>query len=571
MRHQGQAPTATPAGRERLWLGVEATRSAVGVILLDAGGRQVHGWALPPSLAGLDALRERLREHAADAVICGVGVAGADRDLAALYLGADRVVQSDGAALRAALQVTDAVGTVLILGEDQVRLLRVRDGSIADARSVYGAVGSRTDGQARAAAAGVEHADLSVDPALLSRVRDQWRRHAPGAGELVVVGPGAVDGIVEAHRRVLGRPVHVPDLPALATAHGAALLARAAGVERSSFRGVDALGLVAERELECSVCANHCRVTRYRAGESVGYVGGRCDYWDRVRQSVPQGGPFAARHRLLLEHARLDPDDAVDPDRAVGLPLPQAAGLLPLWAAVLRGVGRQPVLSRSPRAGGGAPCLPLDLAQAHVDDLRSRGVSTVLSPALPGRSCPAWRPAGVEVLPVDVRADRPLHNAVAVRDLSTLLDVEPRSLAPAVQEGQAHLGRLRRALLALGREHLTSSRPQAVVVAPPCALSAPCWSAEVAPVFEAAGVGLLPIDTFPLHWRHAPEPLPVRAARRVAEDPRLFPVFVACPGCPVPEEVWPALAGRPALVVDLADRDPAALAAFARRVADAAR
>lgn len=338
----------------------------------------------------------------------------------------------------------------------------------------------------------------------------------------------------------------------------------------------------AELSFACRHCSRHCQITRHRLEEQVFFSGGACRRWDDERAHgeapVPGEDLAAGRVRLWRHHAGLDAEHASEA-RVVGLPRALYTPLgLPLWTAVVRAMGRRPVLSgaatpevlqRGRQALPEVSCLPVHATMGQVVELHDQGVEEVLLPgwwdaASTGECAQAWRALEEQVRDrcrcphVRLNADPWSGHAEAAEALG----ITRAQLGLALQQGIVSMHRLRRDLQALGRPVLDANQgPLGVLMSPWCSLSDPELDQELTRELTGARLGVVPMDCLPLdrvslgsRWQPHARRLGTDLVRAVAlchEDPRLVPVVVHGQGCGAELEVEALLPDGPHLLLDL--------------------
>ena len=432
-----------------------------------------------------------------------------------------------------------------------------------------------------ALAAGAALQDVAAGLAL-SVVRNYLDRVVGGRpiGQQVVFQGGTASNraVVAAFRQVLGKPVRVHPHNRVSGALGAALLlldARREGQlpDGTRFRGIDACRGELELAFECKRCSNRCQVTRFRSGDEVFHFGDACERYAArdgagARQAPPD--PLARRLELLLSCARLDEDDKRGEGPVLGIPRASLGlGLLPLWTALARAAGRQPLLSpptsartlaAGMRAVASDTCLPVKLAYGHALQLQRRGAQAVLLPAvgaLEGEeglsgTCPytqhlPWMLAGhldaQRLMAPEVELDAPERLQVTdPQALCQALGLEPAALQAALAEGRQGLARFREQLQAWGRAVLEGDEGRILVVmGRPYTLSDPFLNMGLGRHLARLGLTAIPMDCLPLEqveleerWRDLPWGYNrdlIRAATLLQQDERLFPLVLSSFGC----------------------------------------
>ena len=418
-------------------------------------------------------------------------------------------------------------------------------------------------------------------------------------GTIVLFQGGAASNqaVVAAFRQLLGRPVHVHPYNRISGAIGAALLAARAKPRQSRFFGFDSCAAAAVRSFECQRCDNRCQVNRIQMGPRIVHFGDVCDrYSERDREPRETSRPFpdlfAERERLLKECVAA----ADEPPGRPRLGLLRASlnlEFLPFWAAFLRELGYQPLISEPTtpsllsRSMVGLPaevCLPIKAAAAQAQALLSAGAEKLFAPAL--LECPAREEAEAshtcfytQQLPDMLRVAFPgriIPAQFALRDgilglvepVLALAEALGRSLDQvrrAMVQARAAQARFTAARARLGRQALAAPFDRAaVVLGRPYNTHDPFLNLALARQIERLGLPAIPWDLLPLHevqldprwetvpWYYNREQL--RAIELIRRDPRLFPILVSSYGCGpdgfTVKHVEELLAGCPRLLLE---------------------
>ena len=631
----GELPRPEPRGEnatdEALLLGVDVGSVSTDLVLMTPGGRLVDAVYLRTRGAPLAVLQEGLAELAARCEgglnICGVGTTGSGRHLAHRFLGADLVRNEITAQLRAAAEFMPHIDTVLEIGGQDSKYISARDGHIVDFtmnKVCAAGTGSFLEEQAERLEISIidEFADLALKATapldLGSRCTvfmDTELAHAQQAGarteeltaglaiavarnylDKVVAGRPIGDhvlfqggtasnrAVVAAFRQILGKPVQVHPYNRLSGAMGAALLvldAQRAGdlPEGTIFRGVDACRGELEKSFECPRCVNRCQVNRFRSGDQVFFFGDTCERFSarggQSKRGANREHALALRQRWLLEESGIVLGDGTDlhgSDRALGIPrVAVGLQLLPVWTAIARAAGRQPVLSQpsSPDVLAAAQrhlradtCLPVKLAYGHVEDLLSRGVEDILLPSVaslpPGQpgeqsssTCPFTQHLASMVRgqgwPELIAPELALHNPpgeqlIDPTALAERLEIPVSTLQRAIGTGLERVRHWHDRLRLLGEAILERAGDRVLVVlGRSYTLADPFLNMDLGRHLERLGFPFLALDSLPLNEVALDEkwnPLVwssnrdyIRAARLIRRDPRLFPVVLSSFGC----------------------------------------
>ena len=222
---------------------------------------------------------------------------------------------------------------------------------------------------------------------------------AQDLGSHIVVQGGTFlnDAVLRAFENELQVDVVRPDIAGLMGAYGAALHAReqrALLSGESTVLSLESLEAFKNevRQIRCSGCENHCRLTISNFGGDRRYISGnRCDRPVAGSQAVSDLNLYAYKQeklRALMEKRTPDARRG-----QIGLPLGlNLYELLPFWHAFFSALGfdvvTSPFSSRGIYIAGQATipsdtvCFPAKLMHGHVDWLIRQGVKTIFYPCM---------------------------------------------------------------------------------------------------------------------------------------------------------------------------------------------
>jgi len=226
-------------------------------------------------------------------------------------------------------------------------------------------------------------------------------RDAGQLGERVVVQGGTFlnDAVLRAFELLTGVEVVRPDIAGLMGAYGAALTAKRAWLpgQRTTLMELDELTgfeLTTERKI-CKLCANHCGLTISNFNDGSRHVSGnRCER-GASDEAVPRrsGVPnlYEYKYKRIFAYRRLTDEAAWRGEIGVPRVLNMYENY-PLWFTVLTHLGFKVVLSgRSSHElfesgmesiPSENVCYPAKLAHGHLDDLLERGIRTIFYPCV---------------------------------------------------------------------------------------------------------------------------------------------------------------------------------------------
>ena len=219
--------------------------------------------------------------------------------------------------------------------------------------------------------------------------------NADDLGQHIVVQGGTFlnDAVLRSFEQEIGRQVTRPTISGMMGAYGAALAAKAAGLERSALLSPEALATFSHeaRPATCKGCTNHCSLTINKFDGGRRFISGN-------RCSVPLGQPKADIPDLLkfkYDYLRsLSGKGKGDGSRGrIGIPF----GLnmyenLPFWFELFTSLNFEVVLSpestRSLYIKGqqtipsDTVCYPAKLLHGHVIALLEEGVDAIFYPCM---------------------------------------------------------------------------------------------------------------------------------------------------------------------------------------------
>ena len=214
-------------------------------------------------------------------------------------------------------------------------------------------------------------------------------------GKNIVVQGGTFynDAVLRSFEREIGRDVIRPEIAGLMGAYGAALHARAMGLEASATLGAEAISQFTHtsRSAVCQGCTNHCHLTvnLFPGGEKF-ISGNKCE-------KGGLGGSAAVQTLPNLHEFKREKLAAMKPaGKGKGrIGIPQALGiyeLAPLWYGLFTALGYDVVFSgpssREIYSMGqysipsDTACYPAKIMHGHVEKLMHEGVDAIFYPSL---------------------------------------------------------------------------------------------------------------------------------------------------------------------------------------------
>jgi predicted CoA-substrate-specific enzyme activase len=401
----------TLAGVVEACLGIDVGSISTCVAVIDAADRVLASRYIYTAGRPLEAVRaglQQLGEELGDRVdVVAVGTTGSGRYLTGDFVGADVVRSEITAQARAAVSFDPDVDTILEIGGQDSKFIRVHRGTVIDFamnHACAAGTGSFLEEQAERLQIGIE-ADFSrlafsaASPVSLGerctvfmesdlvhhqqqgeRVEDlvaglaysiaenYMNRVVNGrpVGERILFQGGVAwnAAVVAAFQQVLGKPVRVPPHHDVSGAIGAAILAREELEQRrrggeapvTRFRGFTIGADEYQTEtFECRACPNLCEVRRVTIGGAAPvFYGARCDRFEEAGRSrkaargeVPDH--FEERRQLLM--ASYERPESRNGRRRVGIPTVLVFhDMFPYWHAFFDDLGFEVVLSDATNA-----------------------------------------------------------------------------------------------------------------------------------------------------------------------------------------------------------------------------
>ena len=431
-----------------LYLGIDAGSTTVKAVLLTADREIVfshYQGSNDPVVVSAGILRRVLAGIPAGAFLARACVTGYGEGLVRAALRLDDGEIETMAHYRAAEQVCPGVTSVIDIGGQDMKYLRIRNGAV-DSIAVNEACSSGcgsflqtfaasldTDMESFAASAleSSSPVDLGTRCTVFmnSSVKQAQRegasvgdiaaglsysvvrnalykvinlKDASQLGEKVVVQGGTFlnNAVLRAFELQTGAEVIRPDIAGLMGAFGAALTAQRNWQvgERSQALGPDELDdFSVHTHLDnCRLCENHCQLTISTFGDGSRHVSGnRCERGASTEKAPPRSelpNLYDFKYRRMFGYRRLTAEKAHRGD--IGIPrVLNMYENYPLWFTILTQLGFRVTLSgRSnhevfERGMESIPsenvCYPAKLAHGHIESLLDRGIRTIFYPCVP--------------------------------------------------------------------------------------------------------------------------------------------------------------------------------------------
>lgn len=362
------------------------------------------------------------------------GTTGSGRQLIGRLIHADLVINEITAHAKAACSLDPDVDTIIEIGGQDSKFIRVQNGAVVQAIMNYicaAGTGSFIEEQAERLDVPLrEYAGLALgrrgpvisDRCTVHMERDLSRLLAEGwpKEELLasvlhsvrdnylmrVVGQARIGericfqgatarnkALVAAFEVELGRPIRVSPQCHLAGAIGVCLLLRDSAIKETTFIGLDfARDRVDQRSEECRICRNRCAITVVSAGGETTAWGFQCgrEYGDATYKEKTL--PFEPIRKTFGRIFRPDPEIQPSPfprSERIGIPhaLPMVE-FLPLWEDFFRRLGfrvlvspqEKNILKSGKSAARAEFCSPMLLAHGHARWLMENGADFVFFP-----------------------------------------------------------------------------------------------------------------------------------------------------------------------------------------------
>ena len=390
---------------------------------------------------------------------------------------------------------------------------------------------------------------------------------------------------VAAFEIVTGKRITVPPHNENTGALGCALIARDHDDGTGSrFKGFDLSELSYEIEtFECKDCPNRCEINRVLIeGEEPLHYGDRCGKYD-LRDTGEDYShiPDLFREREKLLQSAYQPGHEL-PEDAPRVGFPRALlyfDLYPFWQAFFNELGCQVVLSaptnkaivhQGAERSVAETCFPTKVNLGHVLDLlERREIDYLFLPSVINLPCPDERMTDSFVCPYiqstpyhiksaidfgayEVELLEPhiylskggKHRAEAMSEVGRRLGKSPRELRAALRAADEALATFHRSLRERGREVLESlgeDERAIVVVSRGYNGCDPGSNLQIPQKLRKMGMLAIPMDMLPLddvklptdwfnmYWRYGQKIM--AAAEIIAEDERLFPLYLTNFGC----------------------------------------
>jgi predicted CoA-substrate-specific enzyme activase len=434
--------------RGSVFLGIDAGSTTVKAVLLSSDGEIVfshYQGSNDPVKMSISILRRVLTELPADAYLARACVTGYGEGLVRAALRLDDGEIETMAHYRAAERIAPGVTSVIDIGGQDMKYLRIRGGAVDSIavneacssgcgsflQTFAASMGTDVESFASTACESGAPVDLGTRCTVFmnSSVKQAQREGASGGdiaaglsysvvrnalykviklkdasqlGEKVVVQGGTFlnNAVLRAFELLTGAQVIRPDIAGLMGAYGAALTAQRnwQDGERSQVLGLAELDdfRVETRLDTCRLCQNHCQLTISTFGDGTRHVSGnRCERGastEKVPKKSELPNLFDYKYRRIFGYRRLTDDKAFRGE--IGIPrVLNMYENFPLWFTILTKLGfRVTISGRSShevfeQGMESIPsenvCYPAKLAHGHIESLLDRGIRTIFYPCVP--------------------------------------------------------------------------------------------------------------------------------------------------------------------------------------------
>ncbi len=366
------------------------------------------------------------------------GTTGSGRQIIGKLIGADLVINEISAHARAAIFLDPEVDTIIEIGGQDSKFIRLQKGAVVQAIMNYicaAGTGSFIEEQAEKLKVPLKsYAELAMGrrgpvisdrctvymerdlsrllsegwpkeellASVLHSIRDNYLMRVVGQAKIGqnIYFQGATArnrALVAAFETALQKPIKVSRFCHLTGAYGVCLLLKERNIKKTGFFGLEFSSLPYRQSAEiCDLCRNKCKITLVEAGDcraAWGFMCGR-DYEDK--QYVARHIPFDSVveiHQRCLGHEPKPTKETKGGQDAVTIGLPQTLPLvefLPLWQRFFTDLGFKVVVSpqekemlrRGKNLAQTEFCAPILIAHGHIDWLKKRGTDYIFFPIM---------------------------------------------------------------------------------------------------------------------------------------------------------------------------------------------
>ena len=372
----------------------------------------------------------------------GAGTTGSGRQLVGKLLQTDLIINEITAHARAAFHLDPEVDTVIEIGGQDSKFIRLQRGAVVQSIMNYicaAGTGSFIEEQAKKLAVPLrDYADRAMGrrgpiisdrctvymerdlsrllsegwekeellASVLHSIRDNYLARVVGQAKIGrnICFQGATaknKALVAAFEVALGKPIQVSPYCHLAGAYGVCLLLHEKSIPKTDFFGLNFSSLTFEQKTEvCELCRNHCKITLVKAGEAKAAWGFMCGREYEDKEYKEKRLPFesiASVHRKCFCLPAGNPPKKRPgrrkPTRKPVIGIPNALPLvefLPLWQSFFDRLGVKVVVSsqdkellrRGKNVAQAEFCAPIQTAHGHVHRLLKQDVDAIFFPIM---------------------------------------------------------------------------------------------------------------------------------------------------------------------------------------------
>lgn len=603
------------------FLGIDIGSLSTNLVLIGRDGEVISRRYLMTTGRPIEVMQRGLEEIrgeiADDFEVLGVATTGSGRYLIGELVGADIIRNEITAQAAGGVSFVPDVDTIFEIGGQDSKYVSLENGAVVDFemnRSCAAGTGSFLEEQAERLGIDIksEFANLSFSagsPVACGErctvfMESDLIRFEQGGAEKSEIAAGLAFGVVHnylnkvvgrkrigdrilfqggvawnkavvaAFETVLGKEITVPPHHDITGAIGAALLAKNAGIERTSFKGFD----IARRKIHqetflCEDCANMCNITRINDNGRELYYGSRCEKYDTERGVTSKHpNPVTIRNKRALSSAK---SSARSRGLKVGYPRSLANWeYIYMWRRFFANLGCRVVISRNSageviREGiesvGAETCFPVKVAHGHLLDLSRRSLDFIFLPSIvtgaekPDKNAKNYYCPYIQAFPFiatgalgqrlgDAKIASPIIRfdegvSAVTKELHGSLrqfGFGRGEIRRAFVNAAASFENHKRELIEMGREFLdkvTPENPGILLIGRHYNSLDPGVSMDLAQKLSDLGIMVIPFDMVRLpdekfefiYWQSGRRIL--KAAKLAKETPGLFPIYVSNFSC----------------------------------------
>ena len=366
----------------------------------------------------------------------GVGTTGSGRQIIGKLINADLIINEITAHAKAAAQLDPNVDTIIEIGGQDSKFIRLQDGVVVQSIMNYicaAGTGSFIEEQAKKLNVSLneyaEHAMGKRGPVIsdrctvymerdLSRLLSEgWKKeellasvlHSIRDNYLIrVVGQAKIGNnicfqgataknkaLVAAFEVALKKPIKVSRFCHLTGAYGVCLLLKERNIKKTKFVGLSFSSYVHKQKTEiCNFCRNRCKITLIEVGDSKeawGFMCGR-DYEDKKYKE--RSLPFESLYKIYKKcSTEIKRSKSLSNKKELVIGLPNTLPMIeymPLWRDFFHRLGYKVIispnykemLSRGKNIAQAEFCAPILIAHGHIDWLLRKNIDYIFFPII---------------------------------------------------------------------------------------------------------------------------------------------------------------------------------------------